>query len=114
MKRAFKYISRGQLLTQMIKLKIDKDLVTWTRSFLINRKVQLVINGYDNKKKIETGIFQGFLVSPILFFIYISGVFDKMLNTNPLVTSLLFINDLRFIVASSLLKEIARTLKKVT
>ena len=56
-KGAFDHVSKGQLIMRMIQLGIDGDLVTWTGSFLTDRKVQLVIDGHDNKKKeIETGI----------------------------------------------------------
>ena len=48
-KGAFDHVSKGQLLTRIIELGIDGDLVNWTGSFLIDRKVQLVIDGHDNK-----------------------------------------------------------------
>lgn len=38
-KGAFDYVSRSQLLKQMIDLGIDGDLVVWTKSFLTNRKI---------------------------------------------------------------------------
>ena len=66
-KGAFDHVSRWQLLARMIELGIDGDLVTWTGSFLTDRKIQLVIDGHDNKER-ET----------ILFLIYISGVFNKV------------------------------------
>lgn len=114
-KSAFDYVSRGQFLTQMIELRSDKDLVTWTKSFLTNRKVQLVINSNDNKeKKIETRILQGFLVLPILYLIYISGIFDKMLDTNHLVTFLSIVDNLGFIAVANLLKEVAKTFEIIT
>lgn len=98
----------------MIDLDIDDDFVTWTDSFLTDRKVQLVIDGHDNKKrKIETGISQGSPVLPILFLIYISGVFNKELETSPLVTSLSFVDDLGFIASGSSIREIVKALEKV-
>ena len=88
--------------------------MTWTGSFLTDRKVQLVIDGHNNKEReIETGIPQGFPVSPILFLIYISGVFNKVSETSPLVTSLSFINDLGFIASGSSVKEMIKALEKV-
>ncbi len=106
-KGAFDHVSKGQLLTRMIELGVDGDLVTWTGSFLTDRKIQLVIDGHDNpEREIETGIPQGSPVSPILFLIYISGVFNKVSETSPLVTSFSFVDDLGFITSGSSVKEI--------
>ncbi len=56
-KGAFDHVSRSQLLKRMIDLDIDGDLVAWTKSFLTDRKIQLVIDGHDNKEReIETSI----------------------------------------------------------
>ena len=113
-KGAFDHVSRSQLLKCMIDLGIDGDLVAWTKSFLTNRKIQLVIDGYDNKEReIETGISQGLPVSPVLFLIYISGVFDAVAENNPGVTSLSFVDDLGFIVSGTSVKEISQTLGTV-
>ncbi len=38
-KETFDHVSKGQLFTQMIELGVDGDLVTWTGSFLTDRKV---------------------------------------------------------------------------
>ena len=113
-KGAFDHVSKEHLLTRMVELGIDRDLVTWTGLFLTDRKIQLVIDGHDNKEReIETGIPQGSPVSPILFLIYISGVFNKVSETSPLVTSLSFFDDLGFIASSSSVKEVVKTLENV-
>ncbi len=52
-------------------------------------------------------------MSPILFLIYISGVFNKVSETSPLVTSLSFVDDLGFIASGSSVKEIVKALEKV-
>ena len=81
---------------------------------MTNRKIQLVIDAHDNKEReIENGIPQGSPVSPILFLIYISRVFDKVSETSPFVTSLLFVDDLGFIAAGNSVKEIVKVLEKV-
>ena len=113
-KEAFDHVSKGQLLTQIMELGIDGNFVTWTGSFLTDQKVQLVIDGHDNKKiKIKTGILQGFPASPILFLIYISGIFNKIAETSLWVTSLLFVDDLAFIASGSSVKEIIGSFEKV-
>ena len=58
-KRAFDHVSKGQLIARIIKIGVDEDLIKWTKSFLTNRKVQLVIDGHDNpEQSIETRISQ--------------------------------------------------------
>ena len=104
-KGAFDHISKKQLLTQIIELKLDGGLVIWTDFFLTNLRVQLVIDGYNDKKReIETGILQDSLVSPIFFLIYISRIFSKVLETSLLVISLYFVDDLDFIASGSSVK----------
>lgn len=113
-KGAFDHVSKEQLLTQMIELGTDGDLVTWTGSSLTDRKVQPVIDRHDNKEqKIQTGIAQGSPISPIFFLIYISGIFNKVLVTSLLVTSLSFDDDLGFIALGSSVKGLVRTLENV-
>lgn len=51
-KEAFDYVSKSQLLICMIDLGINIDLIVWTKSFFTNRKILLVIDGHNNKKKI--------------------------------------------------------------
>ena len=63
----------------MVEREIDGDLICWTKSFLTDRKLQLVIDGDNNQdKEVETGIPQGSPVSPILFLIYISEIFEQV------------------------------------
>ena len=52
-------------------------------------------------------------VSPILFLIYISGVFNKVSETSQLVTSLSFVDDLGSIALGSSVKEVVKALGKV-
>lgn len=74
----------------MVELNINGNIIQWIQSFFIDQKVQLIINGYNNKEQdIKTKILQGSLVLPILFFIYISGVFDKVAEFNLVLTSYL-------------------------
>ena len=113
-KGAFDHVSKAQLLKRMIELGIDGDLVAWTSSFLTDRKIQLVIDGHENvEREIETRIPQGSPVSPILFLIYISGIFDSVLKACPQATSLSFVDDLGFIASGSSVQEIAKSLEKV-
>lgn len=54
-KGVFDHVSKGQLFKHVIYLGIDGDLVIWTKSFLTDRKILLVIDGHDDKEReIET------------------------------------------------------------
>ena len=111
-KGAFDQVSKSQLLMCMIDLGIDIDLVAWTKSFLTNRKIQLVINGHNDKERdIKIGIPQDLPVLSILFLIYIGGIFEAITENNPTVTSLSFVYDLGFIASGTSVQEISKKLK---
>ena len=113
-KGAFDHVSQTKLVERIIELGIDGDLIRWTQSFLTDRKVQLVIDGHTNKERdIETEIPQGSPVSPILFLVYISGVFEKVSESYPAITSLSFVVDLGFLASGHSVKELAKILGQV-
>lgn len=56
-KGAFDNVLRSQLFRNMIELSINGNLVAQTRFFLIDRKIQIIIDEYENKeRKIEMDI----------------------------------------------------------
>lgn len=55
---------------------------------------------------------QGFLISPILFLIYINQVLNKVIKTCFLITFFSFIDNLEFITLDSLVKEMIKTIEK--
>lgn len=56
---------------------------------------------------------QGSPVSSILFFIYMSRVFDEVAEANLVITSLFFVNNLGFITACSSVKNFVKIFKRV-
>lgn len=50
-KGAYDYAVRNQLISRMLDLEIDGDLIWWTRLFLTERKLQLVIDGNTNQEE---------------------------------------------------------------
>jgi retron-type reverse transcriptase len=98
---------------RLIKLKILGDIIRWINSFFINRKVQLIINGYTCfLKEVEAGLSQGSLISPILFVIYISRFFDYIEEKIP-ITTLLFADNIGIIAIESSIRDITKTLEAV-
>lgn len=97
----------------MRQLGIDNDWIGWTQSFLTDRKVEIVIDGHINpEKNVETGILQGLPMSPILFLIYISGVFYAVLVILPNTISVSFIDELEFLASGNLVWEVTTSLEK--
>ena len=111
-KEAFDHVSQAKLAQKMADLGIDEDLIGWTQSFLTDRWVKLVIDGFTNpKKKFETRIPQGSLVSPILFLIYINDVFSEIGRKIPSITCLSFMDDLGFLTAGHSVGHVAKILE---
>ena len=112
-KKAFDHISWAQLVQKMSDLGIDDDLIGWTQFLFTNRWVELVIDRHINLiYKVETRIPQRSPVSPILFLIYISGIFLEIESRLLQITYLSFMNDLRFLSAGNSIIEIKKILKK--
>jgi retron-type reverse transcriptase len=88
-------------------------IIRWINSFFIDRKVQLVINGYIcSLKEVEADLSQGSLISPILFVIYISGFFDYI-EEKILITILLFVNNINIIAVESFTRDTTKTLEVI-
>jgi retron-type reverse transcriptase len=91
----------------MSELEIPQFLIKWTKSFLIDRQAQLVIDGFIcSLKDTNSGVPQGSLVSPILFIIYLSEIFNKIEKQNPEITALFFANDIAFLASGKIVKDI--------
>jgi hypothetical protein len=98
---------------RLIELKISGDIIRWINFFFIDRKVQLIINGYTySSKKIEAGLPQGSLISLILFVIYINRFFDYIEEKIP-ITTLLFADNIDIIAVESSIRDTTKTLETV-
>jgi Reverse transcriptase (RNA-dependent DNA polymerase) len=96
----------------MVQLGIPGDLIRWVDSFLTERRVQLVIDGYTCPiRDIETGVPQGSPISPILFIIYISGFFSSVEAKVP-ITTLSFADDIGLVAIEGSIREVTRTLEQ--
>ncbi len=111
-KGAYPNICRKRLIQRMVDLGIPGDIVRWTNSFLTDRKVQLVIDGYTClMRDIDSGVPQGSPISPILFVIYISGFFSAIENKVP-ITSLSFVDDIGLTAIEGSIREVTATLEQ--
>jgi hypothetical protein len=79
---------------------------------MTDRKVSLIINGHETAMKLtNSGIPQGSPVSPILFTIYISGVFEEVEDETGAV-GISFVDDLSWIASGANVMELVETLEK--
>lgn len=76
---AFNHVCRNSLMRKMEAMGTDGDLVRWTGFFISDRRASLVVGGHQcEEAEVETGVPQGSPVSPIIFAIYLIGIFEEM------------------------------------
>jgi len=91
-KSAFNNVSKAQLGSRMEMLDIEPDLIRWTQSFMTDRQVKLVLDGKSGEANpVDTGIPQGSPAAPILFVMYLSGIFDTVEAAVPGIRGLSFV-----------------------
>jgi hypothetical protein len=96
----------------MIELKIPRNIIRWTDSFLKEKKIQLVIDGYIcQERNIKTEVSQRSSILLILFIIYLSGVFEAIEAKIP-IKALSFADDISLIATEGSIKKIIKTLKE--
>ncbi len=96
-KSKFDHVFYTKLAQRIATLGVDDNLIDKTQSFLTDQWIRLVIDEHINlKQKVETEIPQCYLVSFILFLVYISEVFIQIAPKLPKVTFLLIVDDLVF------------------
>ena len=108
---AFPNTDHTRLVERLGEIGLNGDLRRWVQSFLTDRKLLLVIDGHQGlEHPINSGIPQGSPVSPILWVIYISGVFEAIEAAALGVRSLLFADNIGILASGSSVKEVCRQL----
>lgn len=107
-KGAFDHVAKDQLIGTMKDLGLPLSLLSWTKSFLSHRRIQLSFDGQKEQfSPVETGIPQGSPVSPILFLIYVRNLFQS--NSVKMVS---YIDDISLTVSSSSLRKNVQILER--
>ena len=100
-KGAFDHVSRTQLLLILQSLGLPPAVLSWTDSFLSDRKLGLAFDGQRQPlQQINTGIPQGSPISPILFLFYLTNLFKDLKPSllTPQLRSPSYIDDIALIV----------------
>jgi hypothetical protein len=78
-KGAFPHVAKGNLIKRMEEMGFEADLVRWVESCMEERKVIISMGRKEeDSMDVEMGVPQGSPVSPVLFVIYISGLFGRV------------------------------------
>ena len=109
---AFLKILQKQLTHIMKRKEIFRWLINWILFFMLNRKIILI---FDNQKfrifNISVKIFQNLFLSSILFLFYNVELLKICNSTQVRISSLVFMNNINFLVYKSITKKNCKQLK---
>jgi retron-type reverse transcriptase len=92
-KGAFDNVHRGALLKTMSDTDLPEASRCWVNYFLSRRKISLIIDGKKTEPRyVDSGIPQGSPISPLLFLIYRSSLYNKIREAGAHVVG--FIDDI--------------------
>lgn len=113
-KGAFDRVNKKQLLKRMVQAGIAGNIVRWVDSFLSDRRALLVIDGRTGETRdIHAGLPQGSPVSPVLFILSISTMFQWLEDRHAMLQTISFVDDVGLVFECSDLKEGIRQLEGV-
>jgi hypothetical protein len=112
-KAAFQSVAKGRLVNLMRVREMDGYLVRWTESFLLERMVEMIIEGNTmDRHALEAGVPQGSPVSPILFALYTSGLIKSVEQYVSEAEGLSFVDDLGWVVSGSNVNHVVSILER--
>jgi retron-type reverse transcriptase len=101
-KGAFDRVNKKHLLNRMVQVGMAGNIVRWVDSFLSDRRAMLVIDGRTSETRdIQAGLPQGSPVSPMLFILSVSAMFQWLEDRHPMLQAISFVDDIGLVVECS-------------
>ena len=73
--KAYDRVWRQDLMLDMINMGVPMQMMRWIRAFISNRMAQVLYNGsYSRPVRMDQGLPQGAVLSPLLFLFFIDGL----------------------------------------
>jgi retron-type reverse transcriptase len=90
----------------MTQVGMAGNMIRWVDSFLSDRRAMLVIDGRTGQTHaIQAGLPQGSPVSPVLFILSISALFQWLEDRHPTLQAISFVDDIGLVVECDELEE---------
>jgi retron-type reverse transcriptase len=98
----------------MVQVGMAGNIVRWVDSFLSDRRAMLVIDGRTSETRdVQAGLPQGSPVSPVLFILSVSPMFQWLEDRHPMLQAISFVDDIGLVVECSELGEGAGQLERI-
>ena len=111
---AYDTVSHPRLLHNLKKRKIPNWIVQWIHGFLKERSTTLSINARSTDVfQVNTGILQGFPLSPILYLFYNADLLDICSNPNDRTASTGFVDDVNILTYGLSTEANCKTLERI-
>ena len=85
-KKTFDSISHKFIYDTLASLNFGKDLISWVRTFLLNRTAQILVGGnLTDAILLEQGVPQGDIISPQLFILMVEILLIKITRSKNII-----------------------------
>ena len=82
--KAFDTVWRSRLLVSMADKGVPLEYIKWINGFLLNRQASVRLHGTtSSSRKLQQGVPQGCVLSPILFLFFINNLAEKLFEADP-------------------------------